>query len=195
MFWELLRRRTSSLRFVPLGGKQRDRRDNCICILPQLLNRCVNFIRLLSCHITVRVEGGSEETLWEDQKRGHLHPQAGRGADSASARWAQVSDERKAEGMGDTGRLVAITWGDFYLFGPFLFQACSGYPRALWKEAGEGQQPLHGAKCHHAAAGGPGEGTHEVRQESCPLKSINCVSAALLFLPFFHHGELLPLRK
>lgn len=45
--------------------------------------------------ITVGVEGGSEETLWEDQERGHLHPQAGRGADPTQARWAQVSAERR----------------------------------------------------------------------------------------------------
>lgn len=43
------------------------------------------------------------------------------------------------------------------------FQTCTGYPRTLWEEAGASQQLVHGAQRDHAAAGGPGEGAHQVR--------------------------------
>lgn len=43
-------------------------------------------------------------------------------------------------------------------------QTCTGHQGALREETRAGQQSLHGAQCHHAAAGGPGERAHEVRK-------------------------------
>lgn len=42
-------------------------------------------------------------------------------------------------------------------------QTCTGHPRALREETGESQQSLHGAQCHHAAAGDQRERTAQVR--------------------------------
>lgn len=127
----------------------------------------LNHLTVLSHRITVRVEGGSEETFWEDQEWGHLYPQAGRRADSTQAWWTQVSTKRKSEGMGESKKQTCCPEDfDISCIPAFCVQARSGHPRALWEETGEGQQPLHGAKCHHAAAGGPREGTHEVCKET-----------------------------
>lgn len=72
----------------------------------------------VSIHITGRMEGGSEEAFWEDQKWRHLHPQAGRGADSTPEGWTQVCMkwELEAETMafqhkqGDSKHVMSIAW-------------------------------------------------------------------------------------
>ena len=43
-----------------------------------------------------------------------------------------------------------------------LLQACAGHPGALREEAGESQQPVHGAQRRHAAAGAQGERAAQV---------------------------------
>lgn len=61
-------------------------------------------------------------------------------------------------------------------------QTRAGHPGALREEAGASQQPLHGAKCHHAAAGDQRKRTAQVRD--LPVEWFGAFSF-ILFYNFF----------
>lgn len=69
-----------------------------------------------------------------------------------------------------------------------FWQTCTGHQGTLREEAGESQQPLHGAQCHHVAAGSPREGTDEV------CSSVHCRSFTLFSSCLFPHNLLLMTR-